>query len=140
MRRSSARSYKSVTDPGELRAALARPDFYPGQPERVTVRETHISWVFLAGNRAYKLKKPVVLPFVDYHTPQRRRKLCREEVRPAGRSLRCDAVRDHDGVRGGGRESTRQLLVCLANAPHSLPWSNWGEQSELLAATRRLQC
>ena len=62
-------------------AALASPDFYPGQPDRVEVRETHISWVFLAGDRAYKLKKPLVLPFLDYGTPHRRRKMCREEVR-----------------------------------------------------------
>jgi aminoglycoside phosphotransferase family enzyme len=47
----------------------------------VDVRETHISWVFLAGDRAYKLKKPLVLPFLDYGTPQRRREMCREEVR-----------------------------------------------------------
>ncbi len=43
--------------------------------------ETHISWVFLAGDRAYKLKKPLVLPFVDYGSPERRREMCREEVR-----------------------------------------------------------
>jgi aminoglycoside phosphotransferase family enzyme/predicted kinase len=47
----------------------------------VELRETHISWVFLVGDRAYKLKKPLVLPFVDYGTPARRRALCREEVR-----------------------------------------------------------
>jgi aminoglycoside phosphotransferase family enzyme/predicted kinase len=47
----------------------------------VEVRETHISWVFLAGDRAYKLKKPLRLPFLDYGTPQRRREMCREEVR-----------------------------------------------------------
>jgi len=67
--------------PANVRAALARPDFYPSRPERVVVRETHVSWVFLAGDRAYKLKKPVVLPFVDYGTPQRRHEMCREEVR-----------------------------------------------------------
>jgi aminoglycoside phosphotransferase family enzyme len=44
------------------------------------VRETHISWVFLAGDRAYKLKKPLVLPFLDYGTPQRRREMCEQEV------------------------------------------------------------
>lgn len=66
---------------GDLRAALSDPALHPGRPPRVTVRETHISWVFLAGERAYKLKKPVVLPFVDYGTPRRRRRLCREEVR-----------------------------------------------------------
>jgi uncharacterized protein len=47
----------------------------------VEVRETHISWVFLTADRAYKLKKPVVLPYLDYGTPERRREMCREEVR-----------------------------------------------------------
>jgi hypothetical protein len=47
----------------------------------VTVRETHISWVFVAGDRAFKLKKPVVLDFVDYGTPARRQAMCQEEVR-----------------------------------------------------------
>jgi len=50
-------------------------------PHVVEVRETHISWVFLAGDRAYKLKKPVTLPFVDYATPDRRWAMCEEEVR-----------------------------------------------------------
>ena len=68
-------------DPDEVRAALAEPSFYPSPPSQVLVCETHISWVFLAGDRAYKLKKPVVLPFVDYGSPERRRELCREEVR-----------------------------------------------------------
>lgn len=43
--------------------------------------ETHISWVLLAGEFAYKLKKPLRLPFVDYSTPARRRAFCEEEVR-----------------------------------------------------------
>lgn len=61
--------------------ALAGPGIYPGRTGRVSVHETHISWVFLAGKRAYKLKKPLVLPFLDYGSPQRRREMCREEVR-----------------------------------------------------------
>jgi hypothetical protein len=43
--------------------------------------ETHISWVLLAGEHAYKLKKPVRLPFVDYGTLEARRHFCEEEVR-----------------------------------------------------------
>ena len=43
--------------------------------------ETHISWVLLAPELAYKLKKPVRLPFVDYSTLERRRHCCEEEVR-----------------------------------------------------------
>jgi uncharacterized protein len=62
-----------------VRAALAR--LTAAAPESVVVRETPISWVLLAADRAFKLKKPVVLPFVDYGTPARRRDMCREEVR-----------------------------------------------------------
>lgn len=64
-----------------VRAAMLDPGFYPHRPDRVVVRETHISWVFLAGERAYKLKKPLLLPFLDYSTPARRREMCHEEVR-----------------------------------------------------------
>jgi aminoglycoside phosphotransferase family enzyme/predicted kinase len=67
--------------PDRLRAALERADLYPGPPERVEVHETHVSCVFVAGERAYKLKKPLVLPFLDYGTPARRRAMCDEEVR-----------------------------------------------------------
>jgi aminoglycoside phosphotransferase family enzyme/predicted kinase len=64
-----------------LAAALARPGAYGDRAGPVELRETHISWVFLVGDRAYKLKKPLVLPFVDYGTPERRRAMCEEEVR-----------------------------------------------------------
>jgi len=43
--------------------------------------ETHISWVLLAGALAYKIKKPVHLPFVDYSTLEARGHFCVEEVR-----------------------------------------------------------
>ena len=78
---SSAIACTSAVSAEGVRAALVRPDFYPDLADRVEVRETHISLVFLAGDRAYKLKKPLVLPFLDYGTPQRRREMCREEVR-----------------------------------------------------------
>src|SRR3954451_14203424 len=64
-----------------LAAAMARPETYPAHPGSVGVRETHISWVFLAGDRAYKLKKPVRLPFLDYGSAERRREMCEEEIR-----------------------------------------------------------
>jgi len=43
--------------------------------------ETHISWVLLLPDLAYKVKKPVWLPFLDYSTPQQRLHFCEEEVR-----------------------------------------------------------
>ncbi len=45
------------------------------------VIETHISWVLLAGEWAYKIKKPLDLGFLDFSTPARRRFCCEEEIR-----------------------------------------------------------
>jgi aminoglycoside phosphotransferase family enzyme len=43
--------------------------------------ETHMSWVFLAGDRAYKLKKAVRSAYLDFSTIVQRERACRAEVR-----------------------------------------------------------
>jgi len=43
--------------------------------------ETHISWVLLTGDDAYKLKKPLKLDFLNFSTQQLRRAACEEELR-----------------------------------------------------------
>jgi hypothetical protein len=45
------------------------------------VIETHISWVLLSGAFAYKIRKPVVLPFLDFSTLDARRTDCEQELR-----------------------------------------------------------
>jgi len=45
------------------------------------VKETHISTVFIAGERVYKVKKAITLPFLDYGTLALRRNFCEEEIR-----------------------------------------------------------
>ena len=62
-------------------AFLSRPDAYPHRADEVVVRETHMSWVFLAGPRAYKLKKPVRFPYLDFSTLARREAACRAELK-----------------------------------------------------------
>lgn len=65
-----------------IERALRRPEAYPPPgPPHVEVHETHASLVFLAGDRAYKVKKPVRFPFLDYSTLEKRRRFCEEEVR-----------------------------------------------------------
>ncbi|WP_295386555.1 bifunctional aminoglycoside phosphotransferase/ATP-binding protein [uncultured Thiodictyon sp.] len=62
--------------------SLLRPDAYPHEaPAPLGRLETHISHVLLAGDFAYKLKKPVDLGFLDFSTLERRRHCCEEEVR-----------------------------------------------------------
>jgi aminoglycoside phosphotransferase family enzyme len=60
-------------------AFLRRPASYAGAAE-VAARETHMSWVFLVGDDAYKLKKPVRFPYLDFSTLPRRERACRAEV------------------------------------------------------------
>lgn len=66
---------------GELTAALRRPSTYLRDGDDVGYVETHISRVFLVGDRVYKVKKPVDLGFLDYTTPEARLRFCEEEVR-----------------------------------------------------------
>ena len=64
-----------------LVAAMRDPAVYPHRVDAVEVFETHISSVLLAGDYAYKLKKPVDLGFVDFSMLARRRHFCDEEIR-----------------------------------------------------------
>lgn len=61
--------------------ALKNPASYPHPVDEVLVRETHISWVFLAGEFAYKLKKPVDFGFLDYTTLAQRKYFCEVELK-----------------------------------------------------------
>ncbi|WP_454621082.1 hypothetical protein [Bradyrhizobium cenepequi] len=59
---------------------LSRADSYRPPATRVRVRETHMSWIFMNGERVYKLKKPVQFPYLDFSTLERRAAACRAEV------------------------------------------------------------
>ena len=58
---------------------LSRPATYSWAPEQVVTRETHMSWVFMAGERVYKLKKPVHFAYLDFSTLDRRAAACQAE-------------------------------------------------------------
>ncbi len=60
---------------------LLDPQAYDHPVARIEVVETHISWVLLTGEFAYKIKRPVELAFVDLRSPQRRAFFCHEEIR-----------------------------------------------------------
>ena len=61
--------------------ALQQSSAYHHAPESVELIQTHISYVFLAGNQVFKLKKPVDLGFADFTTLEKRREACEAEVR-----------------------------------------------------------
>ena len=66
---------------GRLVRELMEPGVLPGSADGVDLIETHISWVLLAGEHAWKLKKPLDLGFLDFSTVERRRAACEAELR-----------------------------------------------------------
>jgi len=65
----------------EQLAGLLQPGAYPHPVGAVTLVQTHVSWVLLTGEYAYKIKRPVRYPFVDLTSAERRAFFCGEEVR-----------------------------------------------------------
>ncbi len=61
-------------------AFLSRPEAYANASSDVTVRETHMSYVFLTNQHAWKMKKPVRESYLDFSTLERRRSDCEREV------------------------------------------------------------
>jgi len=65
----------------EKAALLSAPATYGPAVAAVETVETHMSLLFLAGATVYKLKKPVVYPFLDFSTLAARERNCRDELR-----------------------------------------------------------
>jgi aminoglycoside phosphotransferase family enzyme/predicted kinase len=99
-------SHSAVRAPSDLASDLLRPEAYAApRPQRVELRETHISRVFLTESEVFKVKKPVKFSFLDFTTLEARRRACEAEVvlnsrLAAGTYLgvvpvRCDAQQRH---------------------------------------------
>lgn len=106
-----------MTLPDTLQGLLAE-SAYPHPCARIALIETHISWVLLTGDFAYKLKKPVKFSFLDFSTPDKREYFCKEELR-CNRSfapeLYIDAVPVYRGtdhsIRVGGEARPGDNIV-----------------------------
>ncbi|MDI6764107.1 MAG: gluconokinase [Thermodesulfobacteriota bacterium] len=67
-------------DISSLKKALLNPELYLDHPQAIGICETHISLVFLTGNYAYKVKKPVNFGFLDFTSIDKRKYYCEQEV------------------------------------------------------------
>jgi aminoglycoside phosphotransferase family enzyme/predicted kinase len=123
-----------------LIAALSDPAAYPRSAAvgAVEVFQTHISVVFLAGRHAYKIKKPVVLEFLDYGTLERRHQFCEQEVRLNSRlapSVYLGVVavtREADGLHmeGQGGEVI-EWAVKMERLPEEATLGSWLRRGEV---------
>jgi hypothetical protein len=64
-----------------IEKALLKPEAYPEKVKKVKVLQTHISWVFLTGKHAYKVKKPVNFGFVNFSTLNKRKFYSKQELK-----------------------------------------------------------
>ena len=64
----------------EIKQLIKQKNF-PDKPEKVELRETHISWVLLAGEKAFKIKKPVKFSFLDFSTHGKRKEMLEKELK-----------------------------------------------------------
>ena len=91
-------------------AALLNPATYPFPVKQIRHIETHISHLFLTGERAFKLKKPVYLGFLDYRSIEARRRACEREIARNGRYApnmylgTRSLIPTADGIRLGGAD------------------------------------
>jgi aminoglycoside phosphotransferase family enzyme len=69
-----------VAELPELIQALLNPKVYPDRTPGVDLVQTQISYILLAGEYVYKIKKPVDMGFLDYTTLDKRLYLCKKEV------------------------------------------------------------
>jgi aminoglycoside phosphotransferase family enzyme len=70
----------------ELISALLKPEIYPHACSELSLIETHISWVILTGDFAYKIKKPVNFGFLDFTSLPARKQYCDAELNLNSRS------------------------------------------------------
>ncbi len=111
---------------------LLRAAAYPHAVDTIKLIETHLSWVFLTGPYAYKVKKPVRFDFVDFSTLQRRKHFCEEE-------LRCNqafAPELYVGMVAIVRTADNELMIA---PPHNIEGVEQGEVEIVDFAVQMLQ-
>jgi aminoglycoside phosphotransferase family enzyme len=108
--------------PGLIQALLD-PKAYPDPTDNVELRQTQISYVFLAGDYVYKIKKPVDFGFLDYTTLGKRHLYCQKEVE-LNRRLCPDAylgalpvTGDRGCITINGRGKVKEYVVKMRRLP-----------------------
>ena len=109
-----------------LRAGLEARENAP-----VRLIETHISWVLLGAREAYKIKKPVRLPFLDFTALDDRRRFCEEELRLNRRlapELYLDVITVREGPAGPSLEGQGAVVDFAVRMRRFADGALWSER------------
>jgi aminoglycoside phosphotransferase family enzyme len=120
-----------------LMASLMDPAAYPEPTRGVALIQTHISWVFLTDNFAYKVKKPVDLGFLNFTTLRRRHHYLNEEL-VLNRRLCPEIYRavlpitaSPGRVRVGGKGQTVDYVLQMVRMPQERMMDEVADRGEL---------
>ncbi|MBS0274003.1 MAG: AAA family ATPase [Proteobacteria bacterium] len=97
---------------------LSDPASYGSTAGTIECHETHGAIVFLAGGFAYKLKRAIRFPYMDYSTPQRRHAACEAELAVNRRT----APSLYLGVRAIVRGANGTLSFGKSSDPRAVDW------------------
>lgn len=124
-------------DSQSLIEALKNPDIYDHPVSSFTILETHISWIILTGEYAYKIKKPVNFGFVNFSTLEKRKYYCEEELRLNRKFsediyLQVKAIRgDHSAPQLSGNADIIEYAVKMREFSQNCLLSHYAEQNRL---------
>lgn len=117
---------------------MLQPQFYPhAVVEPIRLVQTHVSYVLLTGDYAYKVKKPVDFGFLNYSTLALRHHFCQEELRLNQRGaallyLEVLAItQTGDGFQLGGEGEPVEYAVKMRQFPQETLLSQLFERGEL---------
>lgn len=117
---------------------MLQPEFYPHDVQApIRLMQTHVSYVLLTGDLAYKLKKPVDFGFLDYSTLAKRKHFCEEELRLNQRAAApiylaaMPIAQQGDRYVLGGEDNVVEYAVKMREFPQSALLSHKFEQGEL---------
>ncbi len=120
--------------------ALQQTAAYPHPVAGVKLVQTHISYVLLAGDFVYKIKKPVNFGFLDFTSLDKRRHFCEEELRLNRRlcpSLYLEVlpITQEEGteIRVNGTGTIIEYCVKMARMPEERMMANVIKRGELTA-------
>ena len=123
MTASSPETDSASAGPPDLAAKvrfLRSPEAHRGRTD-VDAIETHMSWVFLAGDRVLKMKKPVRFPMLDFSTLAARERHCRDEIRCNAR-LAPGVYLGLETLQWDGIALTRLAEEALPACPRTVEW------------------
>ena len=106
-----------------INQVLLNPQAYPHKPQKIELVQTQMSFIFLAGDFAYKVKKEVNLGYLDYTTLEKRHFFCHQELE-LNRRLCPDAylavvpiVEEKGGLCVEGRGKAIEYAVKMKQLP-----------------------